>query len=1070
MTRGNGDVADFNNGTYYTQVSGLTTPLSDYGGGSGFSVNKEGGSVTGASLGGVSVGSNGAVSMSGGVTAQNGIVTAPDPAGGTAQISNGVMTRGNGDVADFNKGTYYTQANGLTTPLSDYGGANGFSVNKEGGSVTGASLGGVSVGSNGAVSMGGGVIAQNGIISAPDPAGSTAKISNSVIARGNGDIADFNKGTYYSQSTGQTAPLGSYGSGEGFGVNREGGNVTGASLGSVGIGSNGSVSMGGVTAQNGIVSVPDPAGGTAQISNGVIARGNGDVVDINKGTYYTAATGQTMPLGSFSGSSATGFSVNKEGGHVTGAVLDGNKTISADGTIQTSDGTTYAKGQAVFPYKSSSTGALSFGVADTNARTVGFSDGSYIDLGQGTYTSGSTGQITPLGSHGAGDGFSVNKENGKVTGVTLGGNLQMGNGGTIRSKDGLYSAGTFTYTDSTGGTSTAANGVFSRSNGDVADFGKGTYYSESTGQTTPLSGYSGGDGGFSVRKDGGSVVGASIGNVSIGSNGTVDMGGGVTSHNGVLSAPDPDGGTAKISNGVMTRGNGDIANFNTGTYYTQSTGQTTPLADYGGGFSVAKEGGGIAGASLGGVSMDSDGAVNMGGGTSVKGNAIYPTPAFGESSGMTEISGRTVSFSDGSSINLDAGTYADKSGHETSLSNYSDPANASFSVNRDSGNNLTGVRLANGLSVGMDGTVTMGNGSSVQNGTVTHTDGSTFTSGPSGGTYYDPNISATQTSDGVRYAGGISVDSGGRVQTKSGSTFETAPNGIGYNISEQGANGVAIKTSPSHSSITGGSPSNSISIDYGANTSTFSHSTVSYSSGGSASIQRGNARIQSRQVSIAQEGGQQSTLSAYGERGSFGFQYRAAGGDSCLYTRGQPPVVHSAGGEAVAVGTRGYRMSDGAMVTSKGEIIQGSGASQTRAYLDSSQARPSVKVDFGQGSSRETLDLTANSFTHSNKSVTNLTSGTTDLRMGKEFIGSYDGKKQMFNRFDSGFDGGKTPVSISAMNSSYNSRENILAATNAKGEGRIFMNVRPKQANGGKTGFAKNGASTKGNASGKRQP
>jgi hypothetical protein len=139
------------------------------------------------------------------------------------------------------------------------------------------------------------------------------------------------------------------------------------------------------------------------------------------------------------------------------------------------------------------------------------------------------------------------------------------------------------------------------------------------------------------------------------------------------------------------------------------------------------------------------------------------------------------------------------------------------------------------------------------------------------------------------------------------------------------------------------------------------------------------------------------------------------------------------------------------MVTGNGEIIQNIGPGQSRIMYVSGDA---VKADFINGSGgKETVDLSAGRHISANNSVTNLSTGITDIRLGGSYVGRYDGNKQSFQRFDESYGRGATsPISTSTLNSSYNAQDNVLAATSKNGDGKIFINAVSKMKPGTQAG------------------
>ena len=408
----------------------------------------------------------------------------------------------------------------------------------------------------------------------------------------------------------------------------------------------------------------------------------------------------------------------------------------------------------------------------------------------------------------------------------------------------------------------------------------------------------------------------------------------------------------------------------------------------------------------------------------------------GEHLGRAVVNGQSIQFKDGSQLNLADQSFTDHNGNTTALGNYNDTLNDKFSLSKNSNGYIEGVRLANGINVSNDGRVGMSNGSSVMGGTISFNDGATF----SGGVYSDPISKTSFSSDGITGPGGFKVDRMGTGHGQGGVNYYQNSETGGYSISEETPSGISIITSNTGSSIVSGD--NSIHMGYDTGRIEFESSTAELGDRSAPSVQRKNAMTQVGQVSFKHSDGNSSILSAMNTKDGIAYNYQAAGGDRVSVANTGTTTVTKPSGDVIQVGDEGYKLSDGGYAANGEVLLNGWSKEQVRIYLDSSEPGiTSVKTDFSNGTQTETADLTRNIYRHMDGSITDFNKETCDLKIGDEFLGTYDMKSKSFNRFDSSYSSTQ-PVSISTHNSTYNKRDDVVAAMDQKGNSILYTNIQ----------------------------
>ena len=988
---------------------------------------------------------------------------------GPMAISGATATFADGSKLDLASQTF-TDSNQIKHALTSYSDPSNknFSLNKDSnGNVTGATLAnGIGITNGGAIALSDGSNIQNGLITLGSGADQVSIDGQKASFSNGGGINMANQ--TFTDKDGSTHSLNGYNaeSNGNFSISRnEDGAISGVNLADRSyIGADGSVRMAdNSTLANGVFTT---AGGT-RVSGSTATFKDGSKLDLANQT-FTNANQQTMPLSSYNDPSNANFSPQRDSsGRITGAVLDKGARLSSNGSIALNNGATIQNGAISF---GGGAGHTAF-----DGQNLRFRDNSGLNMANQTFTdtAGKTHQLN--GYNGDGNGFTVNRgADGQANSVTFSNGAVMGADGSTRVSDnariqnGILSIET---PHGTGGVIDTQSQTVSFADGSSVNLADKTF-TGANHDTRPLSAYSGNKS-FSIDKDtNGEVKGITLENgikidgetITSSDGAQAVIGNGYNSGRAAMMIPNKETGgftyaSADFGRQTVDFSSGGMLNMADLTY-TSADGQEHSLSKYtgtgGGVFSVNRDGSGmVAGVTFSnGVTMNANGSAYLPDGTGVSGCKV--TFAGTSHSQNAEISGNTISFGGNEKLDFAKHEYTDASGHVTPLSAYKGSGGGKFELLRDESGKAIGANLANDIEVSSSGKVLMGDGSSVENGTVSFRDGGSYVSSPSGGTLRGGGGSSgiVRSGERITYPGGTSVYSGGRVETKGGSILEIGSGGKGYTVTEKLPGNALASSTPASTTISGSDPSDGVELNYAANQANFLHSKTSYTPGGGASVRIGDTTAQPGMLSIQAPNGSRSTFRAIGNAESPGFEYSSASGDRVTYYAGQVPVVHPAGGgAAINVDLAGYKLPDNSIVTSSGEIMQKAGPGISRImYIDGNQVDGySIKTDFMNGPSKETVDLSANKYTHANKSVTGLQSGVTELRINGDYIGKYDGNEKKFQSYDPASKRGATsPASTTTLNSYYSEKTNVLAAVSKNGDGRILVNAAkdktPQQA------------------------
>ena len=314
---------------------------------------------------------------------------------------------------------------------------------------------------------------------------------------------------------------------------------------------------------------------------------------------------------------------------------------------------------------------------------------------------------------------------------------------------------------------------------------------------------------------------------------------------------------------------------------------------------------------------------------------------------------------------------------------------------------------------------------------------------------------AAQSTQDAGYLSPIigNVTGGSMLFDKSGSVYSTGSasyesNQTGYSVSETDKSGYGVVTTLGGSVIITSSVTDSTKIDYSSNTLSTGYSNVNFGGNGSSTVQRGNAEFNTGRLTFWGTDGARSVLSQATYNGDPGYRYQAAGGDTVDFKYGSAPIVTKPTGERIRVGSSSYKLSDSSIINSHGEISQSPGsATSAMSYIETSRSghssSSSLITKIGQGANAETVNLTQNSYTHSNKSITYLGGpGRTEVKADGHNIGVYTGGDRTFARYDPSYKGGGEPVSIATKGQAYNYRDDVYVTLESDGKGQIIPNAR----------------------------